>query len=277
MEYLMKLMVASLETQHPCYNETAHYKIARVHLPVALKCNISCNYCDRKITYLTDKIRPGWTSEILTPKDAVDRIESIMEFHPNLEVVGVAGPGEPLFNEETFQTLELVKNEYPKLKKCVCTNGLLLPSKIHELEQLDVGHITVTINAVTPEIGAKIYGFVGYRGKRYQGVEGSELLIKNQLEGVSTAVEIGAVVKVNTVLIPEINMNDIEKIAVSIQECGANIMNIMPLIPAGKLRNHKAANCEDLNRVRDLCEQIIPQFRKCKQCRADACGIPGLE
>ena len=272
----MRSAVAQLLTEHPCYNETAHFKIARVHLPVAPKCNISCNYCDRKITSCMDN-RPGWTSEVLTPVDAVGRIDDILDKYPNLEVIGIAGPGEPLFNKETFQTLELVKKEYPNMKKCVCTNGLLLSSKIDDLRRLGVDHITVTINAITPEIGAKIYGFVMFEGKKYNGVEGARLLIEKQLEGVAAAFRIGAAIKVNTVLIPEINMGDISNIADSVQKRGAHIMNIMPLIPAGKFQSLQAATCDDLKLARSLSEPIIPQFRKCKQCRADACGVPGLE
>ena len=38
---------AALAT-HPCYNEEAHHDFARMHLSVAPKCNIQCNYCNRK-------------------------------------------------------------------------------------------------------------------------------------------------------------------------------------------------------------------------------------
>jgi nitrogen fixation protein NifB len=273
----MKTIAATPTINHPCYDEKGHFKIARVHLPVALKCNIGCNYCDRKIEPYSEKIRPGWTSEILKPAEAVNRIKMIRKKYPNLEVVGVAGPGEPLFNQETFDTFELVGEKFPEMKKCVCTNGLLLSSSIHELRRLKVDHITVTINAITPEIGAKIYRFVRYEGKIYEGIQGSKLLIEKQLEGVSAAAEIGAIIKINTVFIPEINMGDILKVARSIQERGAHIMNIIPLIPAGNFQDIPATSCDDLNYARNLCEEIIPQFRKCKQCRADACGVPGFE
>ncbi|MDP4269500.1 MAG: nitrogen fixation protein NifB, partial [Bacteroidota bacterium] len=32
---------------HPCFNEGVKHTQARVHLPVAPKCNIQCNYCNR--------------------------------------------------------------------------------------------------------------------------------------------------------------------------------------------------------------------------------------
>jgi nitrogen fixation protein NifB len=244
---------------------------------VARECNIGCNYCDRKLSCRSSGTRPGWTSEVLAPEDAVLSLEPLLETHPNLDVVGVAGPGEPLFNEETFQTLDLVNKTYPNLKKCVCTNGLLLSSKIDELRQLNVDYITVTINAATPDVGARIYGFIKYEGTKYYGSEASEILIQNQLEGLEAAHKSGFLVKVNTVLIPEINMKDIDQIAALIRDRGAYIMNIMPLIPAGKFNELAPPSCDDLKSARAVSEQIIPQFRKCKQCRADACGVPGLE
>jgi nitrogen fixation protein NifB len=36
-------------------------------------------------------------------------------------------------------------------------------------------------------------------------------------------------------------------------------------------------NCEQLRTTRDACEKHITQFRHCKQCRADAVGVPGFE
>ena len=54
--------------KHPCYSFDAHQKFARMHLPVAPYCNISCNYCNRKFDCVNES-RPGVTSEILTPQD----------------------------------------------------------------------------------------------------------------------------------------------------------------------------------------------------------------
>jgi len=38
-----------MTSAHPCFNEKAHFSTARIHLPVAPKCNIQCNFCNRKI------------------------------------------------------------------------------------------------------------------------------------------------------------------------------------------------------------------------------------
>ena len=75
-------------------------------------------------------------------------------------MVAIAGPGEPLANEETFETLRLVKEDFPQMQLCLSTNGLLLPEKLDLLDELDVRTVTVTMSAIDPEIGKEIYSWV---------------------------------------------------------------------------------------------------------------------
>ncbi len=71
------------------------------------------------------------------------------------KVVGIAGPGEPLANSATFETLKRVKKEFPEMILCLSTNGLLLPEKIKELVEIGVSHVTVTLNTLDEQVGAK--------------------------------------------------------------------------------------------------------------------------
>ncbi|PWB51237.1 MAG: nitrogenase molybdenum-iron cofactor biosynthesis protein [Candidatus Methanoperedenaceae archaeon] len=266
---------AHLTSAHPCYNEKAHFTTARIHLPVAPRCNIQCNYCIRKL----DKCehRPGVASSILNPREALLRVDKYSREMQNLKVVGIAGPGEALANEDTFETMRLVHEKYPELIKCVASNGLLLSEKLDELIKAGVTSITVTINAVDPEVGAKIYSFVRYHDKTYKGVEGAKLLIEKQFEGIKKASEAGLNVKVNTVLIPEINFDQIKKVAQKAAQNGAIIMNIIPMIPLHNFDKVRPPECDELTMARTIAEEFLPQFRLCRQCRADAVGVPGAE
>ncbi len=266
---------AHLTSVHPCYSEKAHFTTARIHLAVAPKCNIQCNYCIRKINKCEH--RPGVAGAILTPEEALARVDEYVKTMPNLRVVGIAGPGESLANEETFETLKLVHEKYPELIKCVASNGLLLPEKVEKLVEVGVTSVTVTINAVDPEIGAKIYSFVRYHDKTYRGIEGAGFLIENQFLGIKRASAAGLNVKVNTVLIPEINFEQVKEIARKAKENGAMLMNIIPLIPLNKFEKERAPDCDELTIARTLAEEFLPQFRLCRQCRADAVGVPGFE
>ena len=264
-----------LTSAHPCFNEKAHFSTARIHLPVAPKCNIQCNFCTRKI----DKCehRPGVSSGIITPQEAADRVDKVVKEIENLKVVGVAGPGEALANEETFEALKLVHERHPDLIKCVASNGLYLAERIDDLVRVGVSSVTVTINAFDPKVGAKIYAWVRYNNKTYRGEEGARLLVEKQFAGIEAAAKAGLIVKVNTVLIPGVNADQIEPIAKMAAEKGAVLMNIIPMIPLYKFAGMKAPECSDLEQARAVAEKYLPQFRLCKQCRADACGVPGKE
>lgn len=263
---------AHLTKAHPCFNEKMHDKVGRAHVPIAPKCNIFCNFCTRDLN--NEEIRPGVASCVMNPDDAIAHIEDVTADGP-ISVVGVAGPGDSLANEETFQFFERLAETQPDLIKCMSTNGLLLPKYADKLAELGVNSVTVTINAVDPEIAKDIYSFIKYDGKVIKGIEAVEILIKNQLEGVQKAAENGIVVKVNSVLIPGINDEHIVEIAKEVKNRGASLMNVLPLIPLGKMKDLSRPDCAMMEKVRDEVEEIIPVFRACTQCRADAFGIPG--
>jgi len=155
------------------------------------------------------------------------------------------------------------------------TNGLLLPKYADKLAELGVNSVTVTINAIDPDIAVDIYSFIKYEGKVYKGYEAVEILIKNQLDGVEKAAANGLVVKVNSVLIPGLNDEHIVEIAKEVKKRGAALMNVLPLIPLAKMKHYSRPDCSMMEKVREEVEEIIPVFRACTQCRADAYGIPG--
>ena len=142
---------------HPCYSEQAHHHYARMHVAVAPACNIQCNYCNRKYDCANES-RPGVVSERLTPEEAAQKVLAVAATLPQMSVVGVAGPGDPLANPaKTFTTFELISQQAPDIKLCLSTNGLALPKQVDAIMEHKVDHVTITINCIDPEIGAKIY------------------------------------------------------------------------------------------------------------------------
>ncbi len=261
---------------HPCFGGDRH-KNGRIHLAVAPRCNITCAYCDRKHDCANES-RPGVASRIVTPLQALDQVRGAMNHDllgKIIKVVGIAGSGDPLANDETFETFRLIRAEFPELMFCLSTNGLLLPDKIDELIDVNLHSLTITINALSPAVGARIYRQVNYQGNRQVGIEGAALLIEHQLEGLRLAAQAGLVVKVNSVLMPGINDGQIPLIAEKIAGLGAYLMNIMPLIPQAELALAAAPADDYLESVRIANEGIIGQFRGCRQCRADAIGLIG--
>ena len=265
---------AKLQKQHPCMSRGANMTAGRIHLPVSPSCNIQCKFCTR--CFDKSLIRPGVSSLVLRPEEAIETIARAKELCPELSVVGIAGPGDTLASNAALDTFALVKEHYPELICCLSTNGFLLPSKVERIAEIGIETITVTVNAIDPEIEAQINEFViDEQGVRHEGVEGAKLLIANQLEGIRRAVELGVVVKINSVLVPGVNDEHIEKVAKKVSELGASIFNIIPLIPQNGMADIPAPTCQQLDEVRRRAGEYIDVFRHCQHCRADALGIPG--
>ncbi len=261
-----------LQNSHPCFGGNQN-KVGRIHLPVSPGCNIACRFCDRTIDD-TDQ-RPGVTSKVITPVEALDVLKKAIELCPEITVAGIAGPGDTLATSYALDTFRLVKEHYPNLIRCMSTNGLLLNEKADEIIEVGIESLTVTVNAVDPKIEAQLNSEIIYHGKRYTGIEAAEILIENQLKGIKKVADAGITIKVNSVLVPSINAHHIEEIARTVKAAGASIYNIIPLIPQAELADETVPTCVEIDQVRTLAGQHIDVFRHCQRCRADAVGFAG--
>ena len=261
---------------HPCFSEQAHGRVGRVHLPVAPRCNIHCAFCERRVCANLTMQHPGWARRLLSPADAFELVHKLVKERPGERfVVGVAGPGEPLANAETFEALALVHQAFPALMKCVSSNGLLLEKTLPQLLEVGISALTVTVNSPDSKVGGQIYRWVRYDGTTYRGQQAAEILIERQRHGIQAALEAGLTVKVNSVLIPGVNDRHMVHLARQLKALGVHLMNIMPLIPGGLMADRRPPTCEELQQARTDCEAILPQFRLCEQCRADVIRFPG--
>ncbi len=273
--------VADKVAHHPCYSPSAHHRYARMHLAVAPACNVQCHYCNRKYDCANES-RPGVVSELLKPEQAIRKARAVAAAIPQLSVIGIAGPGDPLANPgRTFDTLEGLRIALPDVKLCVSTNGLALPQAVDHLVALGVDHVTITMNAIDAHVSAQIYDWIYLDGQRLTGREGAQALIDRQLEGMQKLVEKGVLVKVNSVLIPGINDAHLPEVSEAIRNMGAFLHNIMPLIAKPEHGTYFGINGQreplpyELDQVRELCGGSIAQMSHCQQCRADAVGMLG--
>ena len=269
----MAINYEELTNKHPCFALGQKGSNGRIHLPISPTCNIECKFCDRKINDYEK--RPGVARAVIKPTEAIDVIKRSLELCPDITVAGIAGPGDTLASDYALETFRLIGKEFPDIIKCMSTNGLLLAEKADEVIQTGIDSLTVTVNAVNPEIEAKLNGGILYHGIHYTGREAAEILIKNQLEGIKKVSSAGITVKVNTVFVPGINDEHIEEIAKTVSEAGASIYNIIPLIPQNELSECRAPSCSEIDTARQKCEKYIDVFRHCQRCRADAIGVPG--
>ncbi|WP_407189997.1 nitrogenase cofactor biosynthesis protein NifB [Bradyrhizobium centrosematis] len=266
---------------HPCYSEDAHHYYARMHVAVAPACNIQCNYCNRKYDCANES-RPGVVSEKLTPEQALRKVIAVATTIPQMTVLGIAGPGDPLANPaKTFKTFELVTKAAPDIKLCLSTNGLALPDYVDTIVKAKIDHVTITVNMIDPQIGAKIYPWIFFNHKRYTGVEAARILTQRQLLGLEMLSDHGILCKINSVMIPGINDDHLVEVNKAVTSRGAFLHNIMPLISAPDhgtafgLKGQRGPTAQELKALQDACEGQISMMRHCRQCRADAVGLLG--
>ncbi len=266
---------------HPCYSEEAHHHFARMHVAVAPACNIQCHYCNRKYDCANES-RPGVVSELLSSDQAVQKVMAVAANIPQMTVLGIAGPGDPLANpERTFDTFRQLTEKAPDIKLCVSTNGLALPAQVEELCKHNIDHVTITINCVDPDVGEKIYPWIFWNNRRIKGRKGAEILIEQQQKGLEMLTERGVLVKVNSVMIPGVNDEHLEEVSKVVKAKGAFLHNVMPLIAEEEhgtfygVMGQRGPTHDELQGLQDKCAGDMNMMRHCRQCRADAVGMLG--
>jgi len=262
-------------SRHPCFDREAHGKFGRVHLPVAPRCNLQCNFCNRKFDCMNES-RPGVTSAILPVPQAVPYLEEVVARVKNLSVVGIAGPGDPFANpDETLATLRAVRARFPEMLLCLATNGLGIAPHVNEIAALKVSHVTLTINAVDPEIGAKIYAWIRDGSRPLRGIGAAKLLLERQLDAVRQLKARNVAVKVNSILMPGINDAHLPEVARVVKELGADLMNVMAFIPVKGAAFEELPPPDNLELARARLQSglHLPQMSHCARCRADAVGL----
>lgn len=272
----MPKTLEELSATHPCFALGAKNNRGRVHLPVSPGCNLLCWFCQRDVNEDFDgDVRPGVSSGTITPDEAVEVLRRAIALCPEITVAGIAGPGDTLATPYALETFRKIKREFPDVLRCMSTNGLLLSERADEVIDVGLDTLTVTVNAVDPDILTQINGGIIWKRRLLTGREAAEILIENQLRGIEKVARAGIVVKVNTVLIPEINAGHVPRVAEAVAARGAQIYNIIPLIPQHELGWCTRPDCALLDETRRRCERYIRVFRHCQHCRADAAGIPG--
>ena len=264
-------------TKHPCFNAEARGRFGRVHLPVAPECNIQCKFCDRKYDCVSES-RPGVTSAVLTPEQAVTYLEKVLARDPRIAVAGLAGPGDPFANPvRTLDTLRLVRERFPDLVLCVSSNGLNVTPYVDVLAELGVSHLTITINAVDPAVAEPIYAWVRKGCRVYRGREAMAMLQANQLAAVGAAKAAGLTVKINTIVIAGVNDGHVGEVARTVASLGADVQNCIPLLPVAStvFEAMVPPPAEAMARIRAEAALHLPQMEHCTRCRADAVGLLG--
>lgn len=249
--------------EHPCFNKDSINKVSRIHIPLVKTCNIQCNYCNRDYSCPNEN-RPGVSKRIIEVSEVYSLLQENLEKHPDLKIVGFAGPGDVLTQPEVLEeTFKVIRKHFPELKLCLSTNGFAVSDTIDLLKEYKVEYITVTINALNPETADKIYN-----------LKDVNLLLQRQKQAVGELTKLDTVIKINSVLIPGINEQEIIEIAKFAGEKGVFAQNVIPFLPVqgSQLEHLKEPSKELMHNIKQECAKHVKQLSHCKRCRADAVG-----
>ena len=115
---------------------------------------------------------------------------------------------------------------------------LALPDHVDELAEMNVDHVTITINMVDPAVGAKIYPWIYWDHRRVTGYEAAKILHERQMLGLEMLTARGILTKINSVMIPGVNDEHLIEVNKWVRARGAFLHNVMPLISAAEHGTH---------------------------------------
>ena len=71
---------------------------------------------------------------------------------------------------------------------------------------------------------------VRYEGNIYKGIDGARILLERQAESIRKLKEKNIIVKINTVVVPDVNMDHVPAIAKQAEAWGVDLMNCIAMI-----------------------------------------------
>ncbi len=236
-------------------NKTLNTWFESISLPVAPSCNMMCNFCTKDRDCICNGNNPEYLSRTMTPRQAVNWAKQAVHENKRIKIIEISGPGEPLYNAQTFETLKRLNMELPDCFYRINTNGLLLSEKMDDLVKLNVRMINISICSISMEGITRLYSRI-IRDKSVisRGNEMAKAILALQAEGIKLCVANGMNVGINTLCIKGANENEIMEMALKFSKMGVNSMH---LISSNSNRNN-CIHLADLLKIENLKNNISP-------------------
>lgn len=256
---------------HSCFNTSGKCVVsARIHIPIARACGLQCFYCGHKNdgNLCNSDSRPGSSPfAIDTKEQMVLYLETKFKQYPNCKIIGVSGPGEPFDNKDKMSILlEVMEAHFNNKLLCVCTNGSNYDAFVDICNSGNkyLRYITVTVNTLNPLVATQIYGGL-------TSICQAEKFINSQLNIIAEAKSRGITVKVNSILLPNINQDSIESMYNTLSTYHIDCFNLM------RLHNYTVCDKDYCNQFDILYKKLSdsghPMLNKCYYCASNSCGV----
>ncbi len=156
-----------------------------LRVSVTERCNFRCQYCmpEKPFTW--------------TPKENLLSFEDMFEFmkvsiDEGINKIRITG-GEPLLREDLDKFIKMIYDYAPKIDLAMTTNAYLLKGAAQKLKDAGLKRINISIDSLIPDVAEKI---------------AQKDVLRQVLDGVDEALNVGLKVKVN--MVPMKGMNDNE-------------------------------------------------------------------
>lgn len=162
-----------------------------LRISVTDRCNFRCDYCMPIENYgHNHNFLPK--SEILSFEEITIIVESMLKL--GLKKVRITG-GEPLLRKDICLLISMIRNLDSELDIAMTTNGTLLGKYANKLFQAGLNRVTVSLDAIEADLFRKL--------------SSTNITPEHILSGISSAINAGLPVKVNTVIMKNYNEDQI--------------------------------------------------------------------
>lgn len=163
-------------------------EIDYLRISLTESCNLRCIYC------MPEGVAPKVCGEILTKENIFDIVEVAVEL--NIKKIRLTG-GEPLLRQDIVEIIQGIKDRGIE-KIYITTNGILLSEKIEKLKKAGLKGVNISLDTLDREQ----FNYITRGGD-----------LERVLQGIEKALNLNLEVKINSVIMKDINENAIEELA----------------------------------------------------------------
>ena len=200
-------------------------KIDYLRISVTENCNLKCIYCIDE-----NNILNSCNNDILTDDEIVKIATECARL--GIKKIRITG-GEPLVRKNIESLIYKLKCINGIEERYITTNGVLLHTKIEDLKKNGLTGVNISLDSLNKDRFKKLTKF-----DKLQDV----------LLSIDKALELGLKVKINTVIVDDINKDEIIDFVNLTKDKNLDI-RFIELMPIGAAKNYKGTSNEEINQI----------------------------
>ena len=213
-------------------------EIDYLRISLTESCNLRCIYC------MPEGVAPKVCGETLTKENIFDIVEVAVEL--NIKKIRLTG-GEPLLRQDIVEIVQGIKDRGIE-KIYITTNGILLYEKIEKLKKAGLKGVNISLDTLDREQ----FNYITRGGD-----------LERVLQGIEKALNLNLEVKINSVIMKDINENAIEELAKLTLNSQLDV-RFIELMPIGQGKKFTGISNND---IYDRLEKIFEFDRNYKEIK----------